>query len=300
MLLNKIGLFFFKFLITVFRFLPLSWVLGLSNGLTFLLGRVFRYRRQVILTNLKIVFPKKNPQQLQQLTAKIYQALADNLTLTIKSFTMSEETIQSRITCSNPELLEKHLQQGQSILLVGGHFYPWELAVQAFPLYVQHPAYGVYKPLSNALVGDHLNTLRNRFGSIPISMNQTLRTIIKNKKIPSIFVFIADQSPSNVKNAHWIYFFRKETGFLQGVDKIARATNYPVLYYTIHSTKRGFYTLTFTELVDAPKSTSEGSVTLAFAKKLEETILEDPIGWLWSHKRWKRQIPKNAKILPND
>ncbi len=300
MLMNRIGLFFFKFIIGVFRVLPDGVIRPIANFVAFLFERVLGYRKKVIVSNLKIVFPKKSKQEIKQITHQIYLSLADNLTDTLKSFSRSKEELKARMTVTNPEIFDQYIAQGQSVIVFGGHFYSWELAVQGTPLFVHHPVYGVYKPLTNPLVGEALNIRRKRFGSTPIAMNQTLRVIIKNKKTPSIYVFIADQSPSNVKSAHWIDFFGKDTGFLQGGDKIARATGYPVLYYQINRTKRGYYTLTFSELCLHPKEKKEGEITYLFAQKLAQNIQEDPYGWLWSHKRWKRQMPKNAKIWPSD
>ncbi len=296
MLMNRIGLFFFQFIIGLFRVLPDGMLRQVANFVAFLFERVLGYRKKVIISNLKIAFPKKSDKEIKQIAHQVYISLADNITDTIKSFSRSPKDLKSRMTVTNPEIFDQYMAQGQSVIVFGGHFYPWELAVQATPLFVKHPVYGVYKPLSNPLVGKELNTRRNRFGSIPVAMNQTLRVIIKNKKTPSIYVFIADQSPSNLKSAHWIRFLGKDTGFLPGGDKIARATGYPVLYYQINRTKRGYYTITFSEICPDPKEKKEGEITYLFAQKLAQTIQEDPYGWLWSHKRWKWQKPKNAKI----
>ena len=300
MLLNRIGLFFFKFIIGVFRILPDGFIRQTANFVAFLFERLIGYRKKVIVSNLKIAFPEKTEKDLKKITHQIYLALADNLVDTIKSFSRSERSIKERMVVTNPEIFNKYKAKNQSVIVLGAHYYPWELAVQTTPLFVNLPVYGVYKPLSNPLVGQELNVYRNRFGSMPIAMNQTLRVIIKNKKTPSIYVFIADQSPSNVKSAHWVRFFGKNTGFIQGADKIARAMNYPVLYYQIQQIKRGFYTITFSDLCPTPKEKKEGEITYLFAQRLAQNIQEDPNGWLWSHKRWKREMPKNATILQGD
>jgi len=300
MFFNRLGLLFFKLIIGIFRIFPDGAIRQMANFVAFLFEHIFSYRKKVIVSNLQIVFPDKSNKEIKEITHQVYLSLADNFTDTIKSFSRQKEDIQQRMVVTNPEIFDQYLDKNKSVIVFGGHFYSWELAVQSTPLFVKHPVYGVYKPLSNPLVGEELNIRRNRFGSIPIAMNQTLRVIIKNKKTPSIYVFIADQSPSNVKSAHWIHFFGKDTGFMQGGDKIARATGYPVLYYQIEQKTRGYYTITFSELCLNPKEKKEGEITYLFAQKLAQNIQEDPYGWLWSHKRWKRQMPKNAKILPGD
>ncbi len=286
---NQIGVFFFKLLIGVFRVLPFSVIHLFSNILAFLFEYVIRYRKKVIINNLLIAFPSKSLKERKAIMHQTYLALSDNFLETIKSFSISEKELKKRMVFTNPDFLDQYFVTSPShVIVLGGHFYSWELGVLGAQLYVKQQMMGVYKPLSNKLLNDYLNKRRHRFGSELMSMNQTFRTILKNKNRDVAYVFIADQSPSNVKSAHWLNFFGKNTGFLQGADKIARSTGYPVLYYTITRTKRGYYELTFSELCAAPQSLKEGEVTRLFAQKLEENIKADPVGWLWSHRRWKR------------
>jgi KDO2-lipid IV(A) lauroyltransferase len=39
----------------------------------------------------------------------------------------------------------------------------------------------------------------------------------------------------------------------------------------------------------APKNTAEGEITRAYAHKLEQSIIDQPELWLWSHNRFKWQ-----------
>ncbi len=292
---GQIGFFFLKVLIGVFSLLPFSVIHIFSNILAFLFEYVIRYRKKVIQNNLIIAFPDKSQKERNIILKKVYLALSDNFLETIKSFSISEKELKKRMVFSNPDFLDRYFKDSPShVLILGGHFYSWELAVLGVQLYVKQQMMGVYKPLSNRLIDAYLIKRRHRFGSESMSMNQTFRTIIKNKNRNIAYVFIADQSPSNVKKAHWLNFFGKNTGFLQGADKIARSTGYPVLYYTITRIKRGYYELTFSELCADPTILAEGEITRLFAQKLEQNIKADPVGWLWSHRRWKRTSAENG------
>ncbi len=70
-----------------------------------------------------------------------------------------------------------------------------------------------------------------------------------------------------------------------------------VVYFTIHKVKRGYYSLELKLLSDKPKTLDYGYLTSAHTTLLEKDILLNPSHWLWSHKRWKREIPENLEIL---
>jgi KDO2-lipid IV(A) lauroyltransferase len=40
-----------------------------------------------------------------------------------------------------------------------------------------------------------------------------------------------------------------------------------------------------------------GQITEAHTSRLEQEIVRHPQYWLWSHKRWKRDVPNNLEQL---
>ncbi len=293
---HKIGLWTFRAAVLVFRYLPYRLLYTKARVWAWLLRSVIRYRRKVVDKNLAIAFPGQSAHGRAQIGRAFYDNLADNIVETLKSYSATATQIREQMVFTNPHFLTQYIEKGQSVLVVGGHFYTWELGVQAIGLYVSHPVTGIYKPLSNPLVEKELCTLRARFGISLVSMRQALRTIIRHRDRPAVYVLISDQSPPLVHKAHWVPFFGRFTGFLPGTDEIARRFGYPVVYYSIRKTKRGSYELTFSELCAQPESQPPGAITARFAKRLQRDIEAHPDGWLWSHDRWKRRMPKNAWI----
>ena len=126
-------------------------------------------------------------------------------------------------------------------------------------------------------------------------MSQAGRAIVRYMNAPAAFVFIMDQSPSDIDHAHWVNFFDQKTAFHHGVDKIARKTKLPVYYYDIQRTKRGYYEVTFKKITLQQQPLLEGDLTKLYAKALEKSIRTKPENWLWSHRRWKRTQGKHIK-----
>jgi Kdo2-lipid IVA lauroyltransferase/acyltransferase len=117
-------------------------------------------------------------------------------------------------------------------------------------------------------------------------MNDTLRSMIKNKNILSATAFIADQTPSPVA-AYWTKFLNQDTPVFWGTERIAKKFNYPVVFVSVKKIKRGYYEVFAETIVQYPEKTSEGEISELHTRRLEKDIIEQPEIWLWSHRRWK-------------
>jgi len=98
---------------------------------------------------------------------------------------------------------------------------------------------------------------------------------------------LADQAPRDRKTARWVEFLGQDTASVPGLDVLARKFDFPVLYFHVRRSKRGFYEVVFSEIWKNPSEAAEMDITRAYARFLEEKIREQPENWLWSHKRWK-------------
>lgn len=271
----------------LFRIVPWAALPVLSDGLAFLLYRVVGYRKTVVRENLTRVFPEYSAAQRAEIAWKSYQNLTDITLETIKAFTAPLEQIRERCPCINPELVNAYLDQGQTVLITGGHYNNWELACLTIPHGLNGAAVTVYKALSNTHVDTYYNANRARGGTLLASMEDTFSMIRKRREQASAFLFLSDQSPSSRKSAQWVRFLGQDSAFLPGVDVLARKFNYPVLHFNIVRLRRGYYQLRYENLFNNPALAQEGDITRAYAARIEAEIRAQPENWLWSHKRWK-------------
>ncbi len=283
-----VGAFFTKNLVRLVGYVPFWGLWLLSDLLCFVLHRVVGYRKKVILENLRKSFPEKAAGEIRQLVSHFYRHFTDILLESIKGLTLPKAELQRRFVYRNPEIFQPLFEKKQSAIMLASHFGNWEWGVLSLPLNVQHTVLGVYKPLKNKVLGKYLNSLRKQWGLHLADMAHTSRAVVTYKEQPTIFVLIGDQTPSDMRNAHWADFLNQDTPFLHGMDKLARQTGYPVFYCEIERTKRGFYEVSFSELCTNPKTVAEGEITRHYAARLEATIRKSPADWLWSHRRWKR------------
>jgi KDO2-lipid IV(A) lauroyltransferase len=117
------------------------------------------------------------------------------------------------------------------------------------------------------------------------------------KNIPRAICLAADQSPSKPESAYWTNFLNQPTGFFTGMERFAREYEYPVIFVELIRIKRGYYTMSFEELIQPSYDNVEkGAIIELFARRLEKSVLKYPDQYLWSHKRWKHKKPENAMM----
>ena len=88
----------------------------------------------------------------------------------------------------------------------------------------------IYKPLSDKTFGGYLNKMRARFGAIMIPMKLTLRKIIEMKNEKYMVGFASDQTPTRHESKYFTDFLNQPTAVFLGLEKIAKATNNPVVF----------------------------------------------------------------------
>ena len=157
----------------------------------------------------------------------------------------------------------------------------------------------IYHPIENAEFDQLFLSLRQRFGSVCIAMNDTLRELVgyRQKGQPVVIGFIADQVPHWRNIHHWCNFLNHDTPVLTGTERIARKMKQAAFYLELRRVKRGYYEAEFRLITRDVPAMAEYELTTRYFEMLEETIRRAPEYWLWSHNRWKRTREEfNAKF----
>ncbi|SDM78919.1 KDO2-lipid IV(A) lauroyltransferase [Daejeonella rubra] len=292
------NLVFFKIisiLLYLLSLLPFRILYLLSDILYLLLFYVFKYRRKVVERNLLNSFPEKTVEERFKIEKRFYKHLADLIFESIKTITISPETLRKRFVFSNLTELTNYFDAGKSVIAVSGHYGNWEWGPLAAAYELKQKVLVVYKPLSDKRFEQLINSMRSRFGAIMVPMKHTLRKIIEHKSQPHVLVLVGDQTPPREESHYFTRFLNQPTAIFLGVEKIAVRTNDPVIYFSINKIKRGYYECSIKHLVEVPNQTQEFEITNIHTRQLENIIRISPEYWLWSHKRWKFS-PDNLKM----
>jgi KDO2-lipid IV(A) lauroyltransferase len=288
--------FLFKAFVRIVSLLPFPILYVLSDLLKFLLQYIIRYRRSVILENLKNSFPEKDHKEIRKLMRQFYRNLADITLETIKLRSISPANLKKRVNFDKIEILNHAFQHHDNVIIALAHRGCWEWIGQALGLVSPLTGYGITKPLTHEYFDDYMESLRTRFNpGSTISFRQTYRTLVRHKKEGHVafYLIAADQTPHLDEINYWSNFLNQDTPFYLGIEKMAVSLDLPVVFLDIHRVGRGRYDVDFQIITYDPKSTSNLEIMEKYIRLLESSIINDPSNWLWSHRRWK-----NKRIVP--
>ena len=290
-------LFYYVVILPV-SLLPFTILYALSDVLYFFLYYLIRYRKKVVLQNIRNSFPEKSQNEHITICKQFYRHFADLTLESLKIFTISEKEIHQRMVWRNPEVVNKYFDQGRSIILAGGHYNNWELFAVAIDQAVKHQTIGIYKPLTNLFFDQKMRETRSKFGLHMISTKMVRKVFEEEKNNLTMTIFGVDQSPPLTSNSYWMKFLNQDTGVLYGTERYAKEFNYPVVFGRITKESRGHYSFEFVDICEFPQQSQFGEITEKITSLLEQDIIQDPQYWLWSHKRWKHKRPEGHTNNP--
>lgn len=275
------------FILRCLSYLPFWGLYLIADVLAWLARNVFRYRRKVILANLRRAFPEKSDKERMEIMKKFYRNLSDVLVESLKAITISQEAMNQRITVSGLEIMEDYYRRNLSVVALAAHQANWEWLLLGGCLRLSSSIDAVYKPLSNRMFDKLMYSIRAKFGGRPIPMKHIFREIIRRKQEVRTYALVADQSPAGGEAKAWVNFLGIESPFFVGPQKIAQATGFPVVFAGMKRLRRGYYEIVFLPLAEPPYSSEGWEVVEKYAACVEKFIRENPADWLWSHRRWK-------------
>lgn len=281
----------------VLSFMPLSVLFVLSDIAFVFVYWVARYRRKVVRKNLENSFPEKDTAELRRIERQFYLHLCDMLFEGIYNLRAKPDKLMKHYVIKNRELVNKYYEEGRSVVLMSAHYNNWEFMITTLDLQVRHHGIGVGKPINNKRLASKITQLRSRYGTEIVDQTNVREVMAyyDRYKVPVAYMMLSDQSPSNPHRSYWTRFLNQDTAFLYGAEHFARKYHMPVLYYEVDKTRRGYYEVTFHDMVPDPDAVPEGQITERYAQELERAIGEDPQYWLWSHRRWK--LTRNGRIM---
>lgn len=279
-------------LIGIFSLLPLSVLYVLADYLIYPLVRyVVRYRLKLVRKNIRLSFPEKTEAEQNAIVNAFYHHFADLLVEIIYGYRVSDEEMRERVCFENMELLEELARKNHGVIAYLGHMCNWEWIADVGKQFMDKSIveYNVYRKQKNAKVDHAMLLLRSKRGGECVEKNVLLRKLVQLRHVdhPYVVGLIADQKPSP-RNAHiWTTFLNQDTAFLDGGEVLARKFGLGVVYANITSPKRGHYHVHFELITDNPTALPENTITLTYARMIENNICQQPERWLWTHNRWK-------------
>ncbi len=297
--MQRIGLETLWILAYVFSVLP-RWfkyhVVG--NLLYVLLYYGIRYRRSVVVANLRNSFPEKDDRERNHIAHRFYRTLSE---IFVDTLDLAHLTPRKWHRALRIRGLEEHLQrvEGRDWIAMTAHFGCWEYC-SFWGLYAPTQiVVAVYHPLRSRIMEALYQRLRNGDYATTVSMKESLRFYLRNREKGIrgrnlVMGLIADQNPPRRPDSHWFRFLNQDTIFFDGGEKLALRCHLPVYFVKMDRVGRGRYEMSFEPIYDGEEPVAEHEITERYVRMLETEIRRRPELWIWSHKRWKHKRNVNC------
>ena len=184
-------------LIWLLSILPLRILYILSDIIYVLLYNIIGYRKKVVKNNLKMSFPEKSQEELLKIEKETFHHFVDIFMEMIKSFSISKKEIAKRIIIENPELINKHINNNKSVIVLSSHHANWEWSPYLMDQFVDCKVYAAYTKIGNKYFDKKIKSSRTKFGAHFISTKEFIDLMQRNSdsNINAIYGFLGDQSP---------------------------------------------------------------------------------------------------------
>lgn len=284
--------------LTPISILPLPLLHFASSVTAFFVGRIFGYRKTIILDNLRHAFPEKSEKEIRAIAKGFYLHLCDVVFETIKMLTMSKAQLKRRVRPTNPEIFPEMTPEGKGGIGILSHYGNWEWLGAGMGLHMPSTTIGIYKEQSSKGIDRLMLHIRKRLGNDMIERKSAAREVLKRiKEQPNYFGFLGDQNPTPGQPMYFTKFMGRPAPVELGIASLALQSERPAYFFRMTKPKRGYYDVHLERIPIEdflPRSTeSTHALTNLHVQMLEKLIREKPEYWLWSHRRWKHEPPKD-------
>ena len=255
--------------------------------------RLVPYRKKVILANIEASFPNNSSKENQIILKNFYKYFSRLLAESIYNLNISKSNLSKRMVVKNPKVMDDLYSKKKNVILVSAHYNNWEFLVTAQDLLFKHQAVGIGMPMTNKFWDKKINSQRQRYGMKVVHAKNYKEKLKEFSDTPTATLVLGDQNPSKPYNSFWTLFLNQRSAFTFGAEIMANQTDSAVVYVNIKHVKRGYYELELDLISETPRKEEYGMITQKYVNILETKIIENPEFWLWSHKRWKMDVPVN-------
>lgn len=280
--------------LVVYILLGILWLLvktlpfHLQMNLGSLLGRVLFYalrtRREVARVNIGLCFPDLSPQDQEKMLRDNFRNLGRGLFETGISWWASESFVRRLVTVEGVDIVERSLEAGRGVLLVGGHFTTLDISCRALGTAIDFDV--SYRPFGIPPLDAQVIRGRQRGAGLAIAKDN-VRLLLRRLKQNRVVWIAVDQSDTSQGRVA-ARFFGRLAPSSSSVARIAQAHGCAVLpLFCARREDRTGYLLR----IEGPLEDFPSGDPVTDAEQLNSVIeghaRQVPEQYYWIHRRFK-------------
>ena len=284
-MMSQVGLKLFQCI----GFLPLSVLraMGTMVGLTLYVGA--RWRRHVVLQNLRVCFPEKSESKRQEIAKQAFvyfaQAWFDRSWL----WHRSPSCIQARVRFTG---FVDELKSDVPTVIFAPHFVGLDVGWTLLTLRVTKHFTTIFTPQSNAAAGAWMTQGRSRFGQVQLLQREDgVKTIVSSLRNNAWLYLLPDMN-FGPEESIFVPFFGESAATVPSLSRFAKLGRARVLPVVTRMTSSGYEVEVHHAWNDFPTDDAQADTAL-MNQRLETYIQDMPAQYFWVHKRFKTR-PEGA------
>lgn len=280
-------------MLRLIAFLPFKAQLKVGASIGSLLKVLLPKRQHIMKTNITACFPKKTPQEQQQIFNQSYHNFGISLIEMGLCWWWPAEKLKPFVEIRGYEHVQACIDKGQGVILLTGHFTSLEIGARLLALFM--PIQVMYRTQRNRLFDSFLFTKRSSYFVETISRKNT-RKMIKGIKdlIPTWYA--PDQDFGSERNV-FAPFFNIPTATITASSRLAKSSGAAMLPYFPERKKDGSgYILHISPPLENFPSDNDMVDATAINHSIEKNVTQHPESYMWIHKRFKTRPEGEASF----
>lgn len=268
-----------------------SFLIVLGNLIGDFWFYIARFRRRVVLENLKKAFKNEKPEkELLEITRANFRHYCLTLLEILQAVSWTPDQYRKNMRLEGEEFIRKLLREGKGGYLLTGHFGNWEIAIGAIAAH-GIPLDIVAKRAASPFFQKLLQWYREKLGvGILFESGSALR-ILRSVNEGRFIGFILDQfmgPPIGLP----VTFFGEKAGTMVALALLTDKKPIPILPSYSRRDAQGKLAFVFEEPISFSALSEDKNERLyqktqMFNETLEKIVRKHPEQWLWLHRRFK-------------
>lgn len=250
-------------------------------------------RTKVARKNIQLCFPELSSEAVEERVEQTFIACTRGLLETTHAWWQDVQPYVDNLIITGEEHFLEAKQRPGGILLLGGHFSIFDLALPFFASKLENPGY-MYRPNDNPVIDRMIERGRRRHYGIKAFDKRSLKDMLAFIQNGGQVWYASDQDLGG-KCDLFAPFFGIQAGCVSAPSWIARESKATVLFVSQFRHPNGQYEIAFSPILENFGQDAQADA-IEWNQRLAQAIRRYPDQYLWLHKRFKTRPEGAAKI----
>ncbi|MEW6993339.1 LpxL/LpxP family Kdo(2)-lipid IV(A) lauroyl/palmitoleoyl acyltransferase [Colwelliaceae bacterium MEBiC 14330] len=283
------------FILYSISWLPFKLQLAIGRLLGRLIFKIASKRKHVALTNLRLCFPEKDEQTLQEILKKNFENTGIALFETGMGWWWPTWRVARKVKVTGAHHIHDAQAQGYGVLALGMHNLSLEMCARGAG--IEQPLVIFYRPHNNPLMEFFQHRGRARSNKYMLG-KRDVKGLLRALHEKEACAYLPDQDYGRNKSLFVPFFAVKETATTTGTLIFARKKNTKtVMMIPRRNTDDSGYTLEISAPLENFPTDNDERDLIKINQELEKAIMVQPEQYMWLHRRFKtRPNPEDISL----